>query len=67
MGLAALYLVGDKPMSVKATLSGHVRDFEPYVSYQYGIKDYPFQQLRVGLVYNFDMLGTVKHRRPGEI
>ena len=58
---------GDKPMSVKATLSGHVSDFEPYISYQYGIKDYPFQQLRVGLVYNFDMLGTVKHRRPGEI
>lgn len=58
---------GDRPMSVKAVLSGYVKDFEPYVSYQYGIKDYPFQQVRVGLVYNFDMLGTVKHKRPGEI
>ena len=58
---------GDKPMSIHAVLSGYVKEFEPYISYQYGIKDYPFQQVRIGLVYNFDMLGTVKHKRPGEL
>jgi len=43
---------GDQPMSIKAVLAGHVRGFEPFVQYQYGIQDYPFHQLRLGLVYN---------------
>ncbi len=51
---------GDRPMSIKATLSGHVRDFEPYLTYQYGIKDYPFHQVRVGLAYRIDIL---KHKK----
>lgn len=58
---------GDRPMSVKALLSGHVKGFEPYVQYQYGLKDYPFHHVRVGLVYNFDLWGTVKLKRSGEI
>ena len=48
---------GDAPMSIKARAAGHVKGFEPYVQYQYGIKDYPFHQIRVGLVYNLDILG----------
>lgn len=47
---------GDAPMSIKARVTGHVKGFEPYVQYQYGIKDYPFHQIRVGLVYNVDIL-----------
>ena len=47
---------GDCPMSIKSQLSGYIRGFEPYVQYQYGIKDYPFHQLRVGLVYNISIL-----------
>ena len=47
---------GDRPMTIKAQLAGHVKGFEPYIAYQYGIKDYPFHQLRVGLAYHIDIL-----------
>lgn len=47
---------GDAPMSIKARAAGHVKGFEPYVQYQYGIKDYPFHQIRIGLVYKLDIL-----------
>ena len=47
---------GDAPMSIKARVAGHVKGFEPYVQYQYGIKDYPFHQIRVGLAYHLDIL-----------
>ena len=47
---------GDRPMTVKVQVAGHVQGFEPYVAYQYGIKDYPFHQIRVGLAYNIDIL-----------
>lgn len=47
---------GDVPMSLKMRASGHIKGFEPYVQYQWGIQDYPFHQLRVGLAYNIDIL-----------
>lgn len=51
---------GDRPMSIKVCLSGHIKGFEPYIQYQYGIKDYPFHQLRIGLVYSIDILRNRK-------
>ena len=47
---------GDRPMTVKLRAAGHIQGFEPYVQYQYGIKDFPFHQLRIGLAYNIDIL-----------
>ena len=47
---------GDAPMSIKVRAAGHIKGFEPYVQYQYGIKNYPFHQLRVGLVYDIAIL-----------
>lgn len=47
---------GDAPMSLKVRAAGHIKGFEPYVQYQWGIKDYPFHQLRVGLVYSLNIL-----------
>lgn len=47
---------GDRPMSLKVRAAGHIQGFEPYVQYQWGIKDYPFHQLRVGLVYSINIL-----------
>jgi len=47
---------GDAPMSVKVRAAGHIKGFEPFMQYQYGVKDYPFHQLRVGLVYNLNIL-----------
>ncbi len=54
---------GDRPMSIKATLAGHIHNFEPYITYQYGIKDYPFHQVRIGLAYHIDILKYKKTRK----
>jgi len=51
---------GDRPMSLKVRAAGHIQGFEPYVQYQWGIKDYPYHQLRVGLAYNIDILKANK-------
>ena len=53
---------GDRPMSIKAQVNGHIKGFEPFVAYQYGIKDYPFHQLRIGLAYNLDILKYKKSK-----
>lgn len=45
---------GDRPMIVKAELRGYLHGFEPFASYQYGLRDYPFHAIRVGLAYTFD-------------
>lgn len=47
---------GDAPMTLKVRAAGHIQGFEPFVQYQYGIKDYPFHQIRVGLAYNINIL-----------
>jgi hypothetical protein len=49
---------GDAPMSLKLKASGHIKNFEPFVQYQWGIQDYPYHQLRIGLAYHFDILKT---------
>ena len=48
--------MGDRPMIIKGRLCGHAKGFEPYVEYQYGIKDYPFHMVRVGLAYDIAVL-----------
>ena len=52
---------GDAPMTLKVRAAGYVKGFEPYVQYQYGIKDYPFHQIRVGLAYNINILNNRKN------
>lgn len=47
---------GDAPMVISLRAAGHTNGFEPFVQYQYGIRDYPFHQVRVGLAYNMDIL-----------
>lgn len=53
---------GDRPMTLKTKLAGHIPapkgkgSFSPFLMYQYGISDYPFHQLRLGLSYNIDIL-----------
>ncbi len=54
--------IGDRPMTIKMQLNGHIKGFEPFVAYQYGLKDYPFHQLRVGLAYNLDILKYKKSK-----
>ena len=47
---------GDHPMVINAELRGHAYGFEPFVRYQYGLRDYPFHSFRIGLAYNIDIL-----------
>lgn len=47
---------GDKPMTIGATLSGYAKGFEPFVKYEYGLRDYPYHAVRVGLAYNLNIL-----------
>lgn len=51
---------GDAPMVVKIRTAGRIKGFEPFVQYQYGIKDYPFHQIRVGLAYNINILKSAR-------
>ena len=51
---------GDAPMILNVRATGHIQGFEPFVQYQWGIQDYPFHQLRVGLVYNIAILNRNK-------
>ncbi len=47
---------GDQPMVVRAIIKGHIKNFEPLIAYEYGIKDYPFHTLRMGLRYHIPIL-----------
>lgn len=60
---------GDKPMTLMAVLTGHIpvghgrrQMLEPFVRYQYGIRDYPYHQIRVGLAYSLDILTRKPHK-----
>lgn len=44
---------GDKPMVIKADLMLKCKQFRPLIAYQYGLRDYPFHQFRIGLGYMF--------------
>ena len=42
---------GDHPMTLRTRIGARLGDFEPYVMCQYGLHDYPFHHLRLGVVY----------------
>lgn len=44
---------GDRPMVLKADIVGKVGRFRPLLVYQYGLRDYPFHHIRIGLGYRF--------------
>ena len=46
----------DSPMSLKTNLSVYYKMYEFLLAYQYGVRDYPYHQLRFGIAYNFDIL-----------
>ena len=51
---------GDRPMVMEGRIAGHIKGFEPFVSYQYGIADYPFHCVQGGVCYYWDIL---KHKK----
>ncbi len=44
---------GDRPMSLKSELRILCGKIEPLAMFQYGLHDYPFTQVKLGVAYNF--------------
>lgn len=44
---------GDCPVTLRSRIALHLKHVEPYVLYQYGLRDYPFHHLRVGVEISF--------------
>ncbi len=44
---------GDQPVSLKTELRKKIGHIEPYIQHQYGIRDYPFAQYRIGVSCHF--------------
>ncbi len=55
---------GDSPMSLKTDLTFHYRNWELLLRHQYGFRDWPFHQFRIGLAYNIDMLPKSRRMTP---
>lgn len=54
---------GDRPMTLKTNIAGRIGRFAPFFMYQYGIKDYPFHQFRLGLSYEIGILNNKKRNQ----
>ena len=52
---------GDRPMTLKTSLSYRLGDFSLRLMHQVGFMDWPYHQIRVGATYSFDMLGRKKN------
>ncbi len=51
---------GDRPMSLKTDLALHFGRVDVLFRHQYGLQDWPFQQFRIGVAYNFAVPGLIK-------
>lgn len=51
--------VGDRPMTLKTSLSYAFGDWALRLSHQVGFMDWPYHQIRFGVVWNFDMLSKI--------
>lgn len=49
-------LAHDMPRSLRTNLTFKIKMFELILAYQYGLRDYPYQQFKVGMAVNFDIL-----------
>lgn len=46
----------DRPMTLKTNFSYKIKQWEIVAAYQLGLRDYPYQQARIGVAYNLDIL-----------
>lgn len=46
----------DSPMVLRTDLICHVKQFDIVAAYQYGLHDYPYHQVRLGVAYRWDVL-----------
>lgn len=53
-------LAHDRPVVLKTRASYHLGKWEALASYQYGMRDYPFHQLQLGVAYHINVLGKIR-------
>ncbi len=46
----------DRPMTLKAKLGIPTKAWTPYIAYQYGLRDYAYQEIRLGVTYSIEIL-----------
>jgi hypothetical protein len=54
--------VGDRPMTLKTNLSYAFGSWALRLSHQVGFMDWPYHQIRVGAVWNFDLLSRMNKK-----
>lgn len=62
-GYAGWEKQGDRPMVLRCRLSGKTKGWMPFAQYEYGIQDYPWHSVRVGLSYSVDILRIRESRK----
>ena len=53
-------LAHDRPAVLRFDLIGHIGKIDAVAVYQYGLRDYPYHWVRVGLAYRLDILSVIK-------
>jgi len=53
-------LAHDRPTVLRFDLIGHFGNLDAVAVYQYGLRDYPYHLVRVGLAYRLDILSMMK-------
>lgn len=53
-------LAHDRPVVLKTRAAYRVKEWEVLASYQFGMRDYPFHQLQLGLAYHINILGKIR-------
>ena len=53
----------DRPAILRTDLAFHVKRFDIVAVYQYGLRDYPYQQVRLGLAYKWDVLKKMRREK----
>ena len=46
----------DSPLSARARVNFNLGSFEPFIRYEYGIRDYPFSRYDAGLAWSFTLI-----------
>lgn len=53
----------DCPMVLKTNFTYRIKNWEIFACWQYGLRDYPYQQLKLGAAYRVDILGKIQSKR----
>ena len=53
-------LAHDRPVVLRTDIIGHFGQFDAVFVYQYGLRDYPYHLLRLGVAYRLDILSIMK-------